>query len=94
MYQLSFILRLARFFLPCIAENFRHLYRYICIPLQSVLWSRSRRKGAGLLLCDLGVLRWQRCGNQIITIVTLIERTNRYRYTFRKVQLSPFIFQN
>ena len=62
-------------------------------------WSRSRWKGAGsgLLLCDLGVLRWQSCGNsynfsQIITIVTQIERTNRY--TFRKVQLSSFIFQN
>ena len=46
-------------------------------------WRRSRWKGAGSL-------RWQRCGNsynfsQIITIVT---------YTFRKVQLPSFIFQN
>ena len=53
--------------------------------------------GSGLLLCDLGVLRWHKCGNsynfsQITTIVTQIERTNRY--TFRKKQLSSFIFQN
>ena len=53
--------------------------------------------GSGLLLCDLRVLRWQSCGDsynfrQFITIFTQIERTNRY--TFRKVQLSSFIFQN
>ena len=60
-------------------------------------WSRNRWKvsGPGLLLCDLGgVLRWQSCGNsynfsQIITIVTQIERTNRY--TFIKVRLFSFI---
>ena len=71
------------------------MYRYSVLEPETAgaglfSWSRSRWKGAcsGQLLCDLGVLRWQRCGNsynlsQIITIVTHIERTNKY--TFRKV---------
>ena len=53
--------------------------------LSPVLRSRSRLKctGSGLLLCDIGVLRWQSCDNsynfsQIITICTSVADPDRY----------------
>ena len=60
-------------------------------------WSRRKWAGSGLMLCDLGALRWQSWDIsynfiQIITIFAQIER--KKRYIWKKVKLSCFIFQN
>ena len=56
-----------------------------CCGAGLFFWSRSRLKctGSGLLLCDIGVLRWQSCDNsynlsQIITICTSVADPDRY----------------
>ena len=84
------------FVLDSVAEPSNQTFRCKqCCGAGAGLFCWSRWKGAGSgsgrLLCDLRVLRWQSRGNyynfsQIITIVTQIERKNKY--TFRKVQLS------
>ena len=53
--------------------------------------------GSGLLLCDLGILRWQSCDNsysfsQISTIVMQIEIKKLIRYIHLKSKIIFFIF--
>ena len=64
-------------------------------------WRRSRCKltGAGLLLCDLGVLRWQNCDNsynfrQILTIFKFYTYRKKQQVHFKKkVKLSSFFYK-